>query len=263
MCVPGALPTFGAAHLLPSMRSPVPQSRMICVPSGAISSRQGVFPPYRHVAGSTVGVDPRTPQKLSLAMGTVIALRAKPLCEGSLRANTRTQFSDGNRHCSACKTPVRRLVTRQHACNRKLVSWSQPRHGASIYSRRQSVIVRNKRWKGLHLRRRAGRIWRMAAHSHEHDHSHAGHSHFHDHGHAGHGHAGHSHPTLSPSVLGWAMAVTLGLVVAEIFGGILGRSVALLNDAVHNLSDVPALGIFLSRHALGPAPRRQRKNLRL
>jgi cobalt-zinc-cadmium efflux system protein len=31
--------------------------------------------------------------------------------------------------------------------------------------------------------------------------------------------------------------------VAEIFGGILGRSVALLNDAVHNLSDVPALGI--------------------
>jgi len=44
-------------------------------------------------------------------------------------------------------------------------------------------------------------------------------------------------------VLGWAMVATLGLVVAEIFGGILGRSVALLNDAVHNLSDVPALGI--------------------
>jgi len=31
--------------------------------------------------------------------------------------------------------------------------------------------------------------------------------------------------------------------VAEIVGGLLGRSVALLNDAVHNLSDVPALGI--------------------
>ena len=39
------------------------------------------------------------------------------------------------------------------------------------------------------------------------------------------------------------MAATLGLVVAEILGGFLGRSVALLNDAVHNLSDVPALGI--------------------
>src|SRR5260221_8542492 len=78
----------------------------------------------------------------------------------------------------------------------------------------------------------------MAAHSYENDHRHAGHSHSHD-----HGHAGHSHPTLTPSVLGWAMAATLGLVVAEVFGGILGRSVALLNDAVHNLSDIPALGI--------------------
>jgi cobalt-zinc-cadmium efflux system protein len=39
------------------------------------------------------------------------------------------------------------------------------------------------------------------------------------------------------------MVATLGLVVAEIVGGLLGRSVALLNDAVHNLSDVPALGI--------------------
>jgi cobalt-zinc-cadmium efflux system protein len=48
---------------------------------------------------------------------------------------------------------------------------------------------------------------------------------------------------MKPSVLAWAMAATLGLVVAEVFGGLLGRSVALLNDAVHNLSDVPALGI--------------------
>src|SRR4029077_626711 len=35
----------------------------------------------------------------------------------------------------------------------------------------------------------------------------------------------------------------LGLVVAEIVGGLLGRSAALLNDALHNLSDVPALGM--------------------
>ena len=39
------------------------------------------------------------------------------------------------------------------------------------------------------------------------------------------------------------MAATLALVAAEVVGGLLGRSVALLNDAVHNLSDVPALGI--------------------
>lgn len=64
----------------------------------------------------------------------------------------------------------------------------------------------------------------------------------HGHGHH-HGPHGHVHPTLRPAVLGWAMAATLGLVAAEVAGGLLGHSVALLNDAVHNLSDVPALGI--------------------
>src|SRR5215469_8517729 len=70
----------------------------------------------------------------------------------------------------------------------------------------------------------------------------SGHAHLHGHSHD-HGHAGHTHPPMSPSVLAWAMAATLGLVIAEVFGGLLGHSVALLNDAVHNLSDVPALGI--------------------
>src|SRR5882762_2268785 len=77
-------------------------------------------------------------------------------------------------------------------------------------------------------------------HSHQHGHD-DGHSHGHSHDHGGR--AGHAHPPMQPSVLAWAMAATLGLVVAEIVGGLLGRSVALLNDAVHNLSDVPALGI--------------------
>jgi cobalt-zinc-cadmium efflux system protein len=80
---------------------------------------------------------------------------------------------------------------------------------------------------------------RMSAPSH----GHAGHFHDPNHSHDAQGHADHAHATLRPAVLGWAMAATLGLVVAEVFGGILGRSVALLNDAVHNLSDVPALGI--------------------
>jgi cobalt-zinc-cadmium efflux system protein len=73
-------------------------------------------------------------------------------------------------------------------------------------------------------------------HSHSQTHSHA-HTDSHSNGHA------HAHPVMRPSVLAWAMVATLGLVVAEVFGGLLGRSVALLNDAVHNLSDVPALGI--------------------
>jgi cobalt-zinc-cadmium efflux system protein len=79
-----------------------------------------------------------------------------------------------------------------------------------------------------------------AANPSHHDHSH---DHGHDHGHGGHHHHGHVHPTLRPAILGWAMAATLGLVAAEVVGGLLGHSVALLNDAVHNLSDVPALGI--------------------
>src|ERR1700732_5014960 len=85
-----------------------------------------------------------------------------------------------------------------------------------------------------------------------HTHSHApGHTHAHDPaGETAHGHNhDHAHPPMSPSVLAWAMVATLGLVVAEVFGGFLGRSVALLNDAVHNLSDVPALGIsWLAMH---------------
>src|SRR5213595_3572905 len=85
------------------------------------------------------------------------------------------------------------------------------------------------------------------AHTHAQAHGHSTHSHGHGHSNGGHahdgGHAGHAHPPMQASVLAWAMAATLGLVIAEIFGGLLGRSVALLNDAVHNLSDVPALGI--------------------
>jgi cobalt-zinc-cadmium efflux system protein len=93
----------------------------------------------------------------------------------------------------------------------------------------------------------------MYTHSHEQDHDcapgqtttaasgvHDGHKHSHGHGDS---HHGHEHPSMRPAVLAWAMAATLGLVAAEIVGGLLGHSVALLNDAVHNLSDVPALGI--------------------
>jgi cobalt-zinc-cadmium efflux system protein len=78
----------------------------------------------------------------------------------------------------------------------------------------------------------------MHVHAHGASHDHEA-SDVHEHHHA----QGHSHPVMQPSVLAWAIVVTLGLVVAEVFGGILGRSVALLNDAVHNLSDVPALGL--------------------
>src|SRR5882757_1007462 len=69
--------------------------------------------------------------------------------------------------------------------------------------------------------------------AHQHDH--------HDHSHA-HGHAGHSH---APDNFGFAFAAGVALntvfVVAELVFGYAANSLALISDAVHNLSDVIAL----------------------
>lgn len=66
----------------------------------------------------------------------------------------------------------------------------------------------------------------MHVHAHGHDHSH-----------------GHSHPSpvMTRGVLAGAVAATLLLVVAELLGGYIGHSIALVSDALHNLSDVPTL----------------------
>jgi cobalt-zinc-cadmium efflux system protein len=72
--------------------------------------------------------------------------------------------------------------------------------------------------------------------SHSHHHAHA-HTHDHHHDHAGHSHA--------PQSFGVAFAVGVALnaafVVAELVFGYLAQSLALISDAVHNLSDVVAL----------------------
>jgi cobalt-zinc-cadmium efflux system protein len=72
-----------------------------------------------------------------------------------------------------------------------------------------------------------------------HDHAHHSHSHAPDHS---HGHAGHSH---APDSFGWAFAIGAALntafVIAELIFGYAANSLALISDAVHNLSDVFAL----------------------
>ena len=72
-----------------------------------------------------------------------------------------------------------------------------------------------------------------------HDHHHEQHHHDHTHG---HDHAGHSH---APDSFGWAFAIGASLnaafVVAELVFGYAANSLALISDAVHNLSDVIAL----------------------
>lgn len=77
---------------------------------------------------------------------------------------------------------------------------------------------------------------RPAHDQHGHD-DHRDHAHSHTHGAAGHVHA--------PASFGRAFAIGIGLnlvyVVAEAFYGVMAHSMALLSDAVHNLSDVLGL----------------------
>jgi cobalt-zinc-cadmium efflux system protein len=76
---------------------------------------------------------------------------------------------------------------------------------------------------------------RSAVGGHEHDHSSAdGHSHAHDLSHA-----------TSTRRLTIALVLTALFVVAEVIGGLLANSVALLADAGHMLTDVGALGLSL------------------
>ena len=91
------------------------------------------------------------------------------------------------------------------------------------------------------------------------DHGHA-HGHAHDHGHGpapGHAHAGgHSHAHGSSTrALRWVLILTGCFLVAEVIGGLLSNSLALLADAGHMLTDVAALGLslFVAWFSLQPA----------
>ena len=65
---------------------------------------------------------------------------------------------------------------------------------------------------------------------------------------AGHHHHHHVDPNAGDSRVFWAIAVNLGLTVAQIAGGLVSGSLALIADAIHNLSDALALIIaFVAR----------------
>jgi cobalt-zinc-cadmium efflux system protein len=68
------------------------------------------------------------------------------------------------------------------------------------------------------------------------------HAHHHQDDSHSHDHAGHSH---APASFGWAFAIgaslNAGFVIAELIFGYAANSLALISDAVHNLSDVIAL----------------------
>jgi cobalt-zinc-cadmium efflux system protein len=65
-------------------------------------------------------------------------------------------------------------------------------------------------------------------------------------------HRGHGHSPVKPAFLSAALLATLILVAAEFLGGYLGHSIALVSDAVHNLSDVPTILIsWIAAHWAG------------
>ena len=79
-----------------------------------------------------------------------------------------------------------------------------------------------------------------------------GHNHKHHHHH-------HHHPTLSGKNLLLTILVNVGITLAQFIGGILSGSLALLSDAVHNLSDVLALIISYVANWLS---KKRKQNLR-
>ncbi|MBX3562688.1 MAG: cation transporter [Sphingomonas sp.] len=68
---------------------------------------------------------------------------------------------------------------------------------------------------------------------------------------AGHDHGAHD---MSDSRLLWAVVVNVGLTVAQIIGGIVSGSLALIADALHNFSDAASLGLALFARKIGRRP---------
>ncbi|TCP62815.1 cobalt-zinc-cadmium efflux system protein [Rhodovulum bhavnagarense] len=68
----------------------------------------------------------------------------------------------------------------------------------------------------------------------------------------------HHHPHLDPAAgdrrVAWAVAVNLALTVAQIAGGVLSGSLALVADAIHNLSDAVSLVIALCARRIARRP---------
>ncbi|MXO76192.1 cation diffusion facilitator family transporter [Altererythrobacter aerius] len=68
--------------------------------------------------------------------------------------------------------------------------------------------------------------------------------------------AGHDHGAegMSDARLVWAVIVNVGLTVAQIVGGIVSGSLALIADALHNFSDAASLGLALFARKIGRRP---------
>jgi len=68
------------------------------------------------------------------------------------------------------------------------------------------------------------------------------------------GHHHHEAEQMSDLRLVWAVIVNVGLTVAQIIGGIVSGSLALIADALHNFSDAASLGLALFARKIGRRP---------
>ncbi len=82
---------------------------------------------------------------------------------------------------------------------------------------------------------------------HDHSHSHGSHDHNHAHG-------------ANERRVFWAMILTASFMVAEVFGGIISGSLALLADAAHMLTDAAALGLAWGAFRIARRPADKRRS---
>lgn len=69
-----------------------------------------------------------------------------------------------------------------------------------------------------------------------------------------HHHQLHIDPAAGDRRLAWAVAINLGLTVAQVIGGVLSGSLALIADALHNFSDAAALIIAVVARQIARRP---------
>jgi len=81
-----------------------------------------------------------------------------------------------------------------------------------------------------------------------------GHGHHHPHGGHDHGHAHGPDRRADARALAWVLALTAGFAVAEVVGGLVAGSLALLADAAHMVSDVASLALALGAIWLAGRP---------
>ncbi|MGW1074912.1 cation diffusion facilitator family transporter [Streptomyces sp. NPDC002537] len=97
----------------------------------------------------------------------------------------------------------------------------------------------------------------MPGHTHTHEHAAVGHDHSHAHDHGGHG--GHSHGVAADADRRWlTIALTLISVfmAAEVTIGLFARSLALISDAAHMLTDAASIVLALIAMRLAARPAR-------